>query len=196
MSAGEIPNTEWYERHSLRRGSAAHCPFATVKACPRYYQSLSLLGEAGSTQISEREDQRLFSHWQQSDLWPRTDELATSIMGEPGNPSIFSNFCPEVAAARFGYFVTFLARYSEELDAGFAQQRLAREGAPAGHPNWSWSSYTPQHFTDCPIYSILLHRATVPPPLKVQPWWLKHLMKIVVAVLIALATAIITKLFT
>lgn len=57
----EIPNREWYAKLSQERGVAFRCPFATVEACPRFYQSLSLLGETGSTKISEAEDERLSS---------------------------------------------------------------------------------------------------------------------------------------
>ena len=193
MHPSEVPNREWYARLSQSRAVAARCPFATVEACPRYFQSLSLLGEAGSTKIPEPEDQRLIKHWKSSDLWPRTAEQATAVAGEPGNPSIFSNFCPEVSFERFGYFATSLTRYADELDSGYAHERLAQEGAHAGHPNWSWSSCDPQHFTDCPIYSVLSHRAAAPQPQKLEPWWRKHLAEIVVAVVVAIATAIATK---
>lgn len=193
MSPREIPNAEWYARLSQRRATVAHCPFATVEACPRYYQSLSLLGEAGSTRIPEREDQRLLKRWKKNDLWPRTDDQATAISGAPGNPSIFSNFCPEVTAQRFGYFATSLTRYADELDVGQAHERLAKEGIPAGHPSWSWSSYASQHFTECAMYAVLSQRATTPRR-EAQPWWREHLAKIVVAIVIAIATAIIAKL--
>ena len=195
MQPSEAPNREWYARLSQTRASAARCPFATVEACPRYYQSQLLLGEAGSTKISEAEDQRLLKRWQSSDLWPRTAEHATSVAGEPGNPSIFSNFCPEVTFERFGYFATSLTRYADELDSDYAHERLAREGVPVSHPSWSWSSCVSQHFTDCPIYAVLLHRATVPQQQEPEPWWRRHLAEIVVAVVLAFATAIITKVF-
>lgn len=195
MQPSETPNRDWYARVSQSRASAARCPFATVGTCPRYYQSLSLLGEAGSTKIPETEDQRLLKHWESSDLWPRTAEQATSVSGAPENPSIFSNFCPEVSFERFGYFATSLTRYADELDSGYAHERLAKESFPAGHPLWSWSSCVAQHFTDCPIYAVLFHRATVPQPPKPEPWWRKHLAEIVVAVVVAIATAVITKLF-
>lgn len=170
MEPSEAPIRVWYARLNQSRASAARCPFATVEACPRYYQSLSLLGEAGSTKISEPEDQRLLKHWKSSDLWPSTAEQATAVAGEPGNPSIFSNFCPEVLFERFGYFATSLTRYADERDSGYAHERLAREGVPAGHPSWSWSSLVPQHFTDCPVYAVLSHRATVPQLQKAEPW--------------------------
>ena len=197
MSPSEIPNAQWYARFSQSRASAAHCPFATVESCPRNYQSIALLGEAGSTKIPEKEDRRLLKHWKKSDLWPCTNEQATAIHGEPGNPSIFSNFCPEVTAERFGYFATSLTRYADELDVGHAHERLAREGIPAGHPSWSWSSCAPQHFTECPLYAVLSQHANTVRPTEPQPWWREHLAKIVVAVavVVAVATAIITKLF-
>lgn len=191
----EIPNREWYSKRSQERDAPFRCPFATVGACPRYYQSLSLLGAAGSTKIPEVEDERLLKHWKSSDLWPRTDEQATGIFGEPGNPSIYSNFCPEVTFERFGYFATSLTRYADELDSGHTHERLTKEGVPSGHPNWSWSSCAPQHFTDCSIYAVLAHRVAAPQPQKPEPWWRKHLAEIVVAVVVALVTAIITKAF-
>ena len=93
----KIPDLKWYASVSEKRGVAVRCPFATVEACPRFYQSLSLLGNAGSTKIPQAEDERLLEKWKKSDLWPRTEELATSIAGADGKRSMFSNFCPEVA---------------------------------------------------------------------------------------------------
>lgn len=190
----ETPNHEWYVRLSQARGVAFRCPFATVDSCPRFYQSLSLFGKAGSTKIPEGEDQRLLKHWKSSDLWPRTDEQATGLFGgDPGNPSIYSNFCPEVTFERFGYFATGLTRYSDEIDSGFAHERLAEEAAPRGHFRWSWESCTGQHFTECPIYAVLSHRNKIIQP-KAEPWWRKYLAEIVVAVVIAIV-GIVAKAF-
>lgn len=190
----EIPNREWYAGFSRERGVAFRCPFATVESCPRFYQSLSLLGEAGSTKIPDAEDQRLLKHWKSSDLWPRTDEQATGLFGgNLGNPSIYSNFCPEVTFERFGYFASSLTRYADEIDSGFAHERLAKEGAPPGHPRWSWESCAGQHFTECPIYAVLSHRSKSPQS-KAEPWWRKYLAEIVVAVVIAMV-GIIAKVF-
>lgn len=191
----EIPNQQWHSRLSKERSAPFRCPYATVEACPRYYQSLALLGAAGSTRIPEAEDQRLLKHWKSSDIWPRTDEHATAIFGESDNPSIYSNFCPEVTFERFGYFATSLTRYADDLDSFNAHERFAKEGVPAGHPNWSWSSCVSQHFTDCSIYAVLAHRDLAPQRQKPEPWWRKHLGEIVVAVVVALATTIITKAF-
>ena len=190
----DIPNREWYGKLSQERGVAFRCPFATVESCPRYYQSLSLLGEAGSTKIAEAEDERLCKRWKSSDLWPRTDEQATGLFGgEPGNPSIYSNFCPEVTFERFGYFATTLTKYGDEIDSGFAHKRLANQGAPRGDPRWSWESCAGQHFTECPIYAVLSHRSKSPLA-KSEPWWRKYLAEIVVAVVVAIV-GIIAKVF-
>jgi hypothetical protein len=116
-------------------------------------------------------------------------------MGEPGNPSIFSNFCPEVTFGRFGFFASRLTRYADEIDSNYAHERLSAESAPAGHPGWAWSSSDAQHFTDCPSYAVLSHRAVATKTKEAEAWWREHLAKIVVAVVVAIATAFITKLF-
>src|SRR5215831_16819014 len=94
------PDIDWYLRISAARHVTPRCPFASVERCPRYYQSLSLLGEAGSTKIPKDEDVRLNALWAQSDLWPSTDEGGTSVSGSERITS-FHNFCPEVNYDRF-----------------------------------------------------------------------------------------------
>ncbi len=170
------------------------CPLATVEACPRYYRSLSLLGEAGSTKIPREEDERLLTKWKASDLWPRTEEYATSITG----PDMFSNFCPEVTFERFGYFATYLSRYGNEIDVGFAHEQLAREHASANDPRWAWRSTKPQHYTECPLYSVLAHRAksvTQASSPAEPPWWRKHLAEIIVGLIVAVVSGALLKLF-
>lgn len=183
-----IPDLKWYAAISERRGVPIRCPFATVEACPRYYQSLSLMAGAGSTSIPEAEDARLLKMWKKSDLWPRTDEQATATFGPSGNPSLFSRFCPEVTYDRFGHFASGLSRYGDENDIGFAHEALGKEGAGRGDPRWSWSHCEPQHYTDCPIYSVLIHRKGAE---KKPPWWREHLAKIVVGIVLAIVGYII-----
>ena len=149
------PDLKWYTGISHERQVRPRCPFASVRRCPRFYQSLSLLGGAGSTNIEPGEDKLLLKRWKKSDLWPITDEQATSISGEPGKPSIYLNFCPEIAFERFGLFTLNFAGYADEIDLDLAHDRLGRMKAPASDWRWAWSSVAPMHYTECPLYSPL-----------------------------------------
>jgi hypothetical protein len=156
------PDMDWYLTLSRQRGTKPRCPFASVEGCPRYYQSLSLLGQAGSTKIPADEEDRLKAIWEKSDLWPRTDEGATSVSLFDSRPSIFSNFCPEVSYDRFHLFASGLCRYADKIDIGFAHQELGRAGVPGTNWQWAWASINPMHFTECPLYSPLTHRESLP----------------------------------
>lgn len=152
-----IPNFEWYSAESRRQGVLPRCPFQSVHACPRYYQSLSLLGQVGSTAIPSQDDEALSDRWKRHPLWPMVKEQATGIASYDQSRCSFHHFCPEVSFDRFGYFAAFLADYADELDSDMATQRLSKESAPAGDPRWRWARCTPQHYTECPLYSCLTH---------------------------------------
>lgn len=175
------PDQKWYSQIGAARGAYGRCPYATVEICPRFYQSLSLLVEVGSTAIPKKEDDRLLAAWEKSDLWPRTSEQATAVSG---GGTLFSNLCPEVAFDRFGYFATSLSKYSDEIDSELVHEHLVRQNVPAGNPLWSWQHATAQHFTDCPMYSVLKARpySLVSSPKTVnQRWWRDHLWKLITA---------------
>ena len=150
-----IPDPNWYITISKKMSVSPRCPFATVESCPRFYQSLSLLGSAGSTAIDSSEDKRLLEKWKKNDLWPKTREQETIISG---NNKFFDKFCPEVAFERFGYFASYLGRYSGELDHDLAHEQLGKIGASSEDYRWAWSSVAPMHYTECPLYSVLLYR--------------------------------------
>jgi hypothetical protein len=138
------------------------CPFASVERCPRYYQSLSLLGDAGFTKVDPKEDETLLRRWKPSALWPRTGEQATTLSGSDNElgqfkPSMFSNFCPETSYDGFGVFASFMSRYADEIDSDSAHRRLSNMRAPAKDWRWRWAHVTPMHYTECPIYSALKH---------------------------------------
>jgi hypothetical protein len=161
-----IPDKKWYSDISAKEKVLPRCPFATADSCPRFYQSLSLLGSAGCTSIPVNEEQRLLEKWEASDLWPLTGEQATSISGPKERFNHFSNFCPEVSFDNFGYFATALHRHIDEIDTDVAHNLLKKKGAPPHHWGWAWSSVTPMHYTDCHLYSILAHRSNRPSTLK------------------------------
>lgn len=193
-----IPDLPWYNQVAKDKGINGRCPFATVESCPRYYQSLSLLGEAGSTKIPPNEDARLLSYWKESDLWPKTDEYATMISGPTGESRQFSNFCPEVAFDRFGYFATFLARYADEIDSGVAHTQLSKENAPGNDWRWYWAALSPEHFADCSLYSVLAHRSSpvnYSASSEEMPWWRKHLVELIVGLLVTVIGGLFLKLF-
>jgi hypothetical protein len=151
------PNIDWYLNLSRERSVTPRCPFGSVERCPRYYTSLSLLGNAGSTKIPAAEDERLMARWEQSDLWPKTKEAATSISGSEGRYGMFFNFCPEVSYDRFGLFASGLIEHADEIDRDAAHQMLTQTGALHQSWRWTWAHVTPMHFTECPLYSPLVH---------------------------------------
>jgi len=194
----EIPDINWYTSISEKKGLTTRCPFTTVRACPRFYQSLSLLGSAGSTSINPDEDKKLLKYWQKTDLWPETDEYATSIAGPEGDPHIFSNFCPEVAYDRFGFFGSCLARHADEIDIGVSHRKLSKEGSPSNDWRWAWASISKMHYTECPLYSVLAHRSSDNGPTSAIPtqahkgqWYKRPIGLIIIGILITVIGGLI-----
>jgi hypothetical protein len=152
------PDLAWYTHISEHQGLSPRCPFATVHRCPRHYQSITLLGRSGfATSIQPPEDDALLQKWKASDLWPVTAEQETSIWGS-ADAKVLKNFCPEAAYDHFGLFATYLGEYADEIDRDVAHARLTRDGA--GGEDWqlAWATIHPMHYTDCPLYSLLLTR--------------------------------------
>ena len=150
-----LPNLDWYLNISTRKQLSPRCPYASVYRCPRFYQSLSLLGEAGNTKIDLKEDNKLKQTWEKTDVWPVTQEQATSISGPGDENKHFSHFCPEVSFDRFGLFATELHKYADELDLDIAHKELSREEVAPDDRRWNWSYVEPMHYTECPLYSLL-----------------------------------------
>ena len=150
------PTLKWYQERSRIAAGPPRCPFASVQRCPRYYQGISLLGEAQvTTAIPADEDRRLLAAWRRSDLWPRIHEQSTSIVGRTEDPRHFMNFCPETLFDRFGLFVSDLHGYADEIDVDVAHSTLKACNVPPSDWQWTWAAAKPMHYTDCPLYSPL-----------------------------------------
>lgn len=151
------PNIEWYLGISRKREVAPRCPFATVERCPRYLSSLSLLRYMGHTSISEEEARRLHKKWENSELLPRIAEQDTSVSGSPSSKCL-ANYCPEVSYESFGLFASLLCELGDEIDKDLAFARLSRNGVPQESWEWRWAGLKPLHYTECALYSPLLHQ--------------------------------------
>lgn len=154
----ETPDLKWYMARSRAAGLSPRCPFASVHRCPRYYESRSLMGRIGSLPIDSQEDELLEKKWKNSELWPLTDEEAATVTRSGERFSSLLKFCPEVTYNRFGIFVTFASRYTDEIDVEIAHRSLKEKGADRTHWRWSWDYITPLHYTECPLYSLLSHQ--------------------------------------
>jgi len=73
-----IPDFAWYSAESKRHGlKSPRCPFQNANVCPRYFNSLSILGDYGCTKIEKSEDDRLTAFWKNHPLAPQTREQDT-----------------------------------------------------------------------------------------------------------------------
>ena len=128
--------------------------------CPRYYESLYLLGEVGiSTKISQEDKLALDKKWKGFEATLR--EEAASISGGVDNDTkAMSIFCPEVSYKIFGLFASGLYPHHGEIDRDIAYASLGREGADLSDPRWQWAAVTPCHYTECSEYSILQREGT------------------------------------
>jgi hypothetical protein len=143
------------------------------------------MGLAGATQIATSEDKRLLQKWKYSSLAPATAEEDTSISRVDNKLSSCTNFCPEVSFDIFGVFASYLHRYADEIDTDLAHQNLGYVNASPDDWRWRWSSLRELHYTECPMYSLLMlpEKRSVPFQLSVagyeilkisiSPWWSK-----------------------
>lgn len=196
-----VADKDWYQSESEKQSLPLRCPFATAERCPRYYQSLSLFPKLGGTAMDSAEDERLLKKWEKSELWPRIDEHATSVSSSNEKLISISNYCPELAFDRYGYFCSSLGAYADELDSGLAQERLHKEGISTSDPRWYWAHSYRMHFSECPLYSLIPNIQEPDQEVgaivqEVAPWWREHLFQIIAAIVGAFAAALFAFLFS
>ncbi len=151
------PDINWYVGLSRERGVTPRCPFASVETCPRYYSSLSLLGNAGSGRIPPDEEERLKARWEGLELWSKSGESIPGMFGNGKKYFSFVRFCPEVIYDRFDVFAVDLTDYYDSEERYFEHQKLRERNRPEGSWQWAWQAIRPMHFTECPLYSPLAH---------------------------------------
>ncbi len=151
---------KWYTSKGISIGKSPRCPFALPERCPRFYQSLNLMSEAGSTIIPEKANKKLLRVWKKSGVWPVIAEQSISISGPVGRVNHYWSFCPEVTFDQFGIFATDLDTYADEIDMYSAHSRLASRGISSDDWRWRWQNVKLQHYLDCPLFSILQEPTT------------------------------------
>lgn len=151
------PDLHWYTAISERKQLTGRCPFAAISRCPRHFESVALLSDAGiTTRLAPEVEVAMLAKWKGHDAWPATAETAASTSGADGQPSAFANFCPEVAFDTFKLFATTLIRFADELDRAAAEHAIAADGPSGGKDwRWNWQHVEPIHYTECPVYAKL-----------------------------------------
>lgn len=155
------PNLEWYKNLSSKKSASPRCPYANVHRCNRYYSSLYLLGEINiTTKMAGKSVVKLDQHWEQSDLIPVIQEHDPAVGFGDGKLSSISNFCPEISFDFFGLFAEYMAKYVNEIDKYYAQNRLSAENVTEDW-RWDWAYVKPTHYMDCSVYSQVLGHSSM-----------------------------------
>jgi hypothetical protein len=150
------PDLDWYASVSERKNLTVRCPYATVHRCPKYFESVWMLSNHGiMSEIPESLHNELLKKWQSHELWPVTDETATTISGGGRDKgSCISNLCPEVTFDEFNLFASKAIEFFDHFDREFYHRQLTEEGSTRSEKDWRWDFelVVPMHFSECPLY--------------------------------------------
>ena len=156
MKYYENPDLGWYKKISAKNKLPPRCPYAMLKTCPIYFQSIALLRNAGATELDKNEEEKLTKYWKNRELKPSLlEETPSVLLHETKGFSSLNNFCPEVIYLRFGYFASHIASHEDETDQGISYFDLKKCDITPDSWAWNWSSLRAKHYTDCRLYSIL-----------------------------------------
>lgn len=150
------PTIEWYKSISAKYNLTPRCPFANVYKCPKYYDSLYLLEGTGATSIADQDIKELNRYWEERKLKFALKEEIPGIAKKNDKFSYLTNFCPEVTFIRFRYFAEMLSEFADEIDKDVRYTELEKRNIDTNDWRWYFQYLTPQHYTDCSYYSILL----------------------------------------
>lgn len=153
------PDLDWYTSISERKNMLARCPYANGHRCPKYFESVWMLSKHGMmTEIPEGLHNEFLTKWQSHELWPLTDETATTISGgDRKKGSSFSRLCPEVTFDAFNLFASQIIEFYDSFDREFYHRQLTEKGSTRSEKDWRWNyeRVVPMHFSECPLYSKL-----------------------------------------
>ena len=150
------PTLEWYKSISAKHNLTPRCPFANVYKCPKYYDSLYLLEGTGATSMNEQDIKELDKYWEEKKLKFGLKEEMPGIARKGDKFSFLTNFCPEATFLRFAYFASHLSEFADEIDRDIRYTELEKRNIDKDDWRWYFQYLTPQHYTDCSYYSILL----------------------------------------
>lgn len=150
------PTLEWYKSISAKYNLPPRCPFANIYKCPKYFDSLCNLEGTGATSMNEQDIKELDKYWEGKKLKFGLKEEVSGIARKNDKFSFLANFCPEVTFLRFGYFTSHLSEFADEIDKDIRYTELEKRNIDKDDWRWYFQYLTPQHYTDCSYYSILL----------------------------------------
>lgn len=154
MTQTIIPDRNWYIEKSKDEGVPAKCPYAHHKKCPRYWETTSLLMEAGVISgISQEDDQAALQYWKDNQMLAELDEdKTTAIRGEHSGVDGMYRACPEVIFKFMGYYSDNLYKYVDDIDRVCGHKLMEREGL---QNSWrsKWMFLQEAHYLDCEVYN-------------------------------------------
>lgn len=146
----EEPDFAWYSAESRKQGLPPRCPIAHAELCPRYYESIWLLGKEGLiTRIPSERDASLERKWKV--FGSVIAEEGASVWGDEKRKNL-DHFCPEVSYEIYSYFASHLNEYPDELDREIAYKLYKR--GEIKHFDARWQGISPHRYTECREYSI------------------------------------------
>lgn len=148
-----VPDYRWYKEKSLEKAVPSECPFANVHSCPRYYESLYMLGEVHMiTKMGSDTIKELDALWEKSKIKPILEEEMTYIYGGDGKNSTFGNFCPEVSYKYLSYYADYMSKYADCIDQEHGAKTAEYENINNDY-RYVWAIVKETHYLDCSVFN-------------------------------------------
>ncbi|MAF15846.1 MAG: hypothetical protein CMG93_07680 [Marinomonas sp.] len=153
MTQTIIPNKEWYIKESKKAGVPPRCPYAHHRKCPRYWETTSLLKQAGVIAgLSEEEDKNTYTFWKSNMMLAElAEDMVTLNQGQHGGVDGMFRACPEVASKFIHLYADTFYKYVDDTDRITGHQIMEQEGLKN---SWRsrWMHLSPKHYLDCEVF--------------------------------------------